>query len=87
MGIFKFILGLFTGKAGEAVGGTVSAVSQFAALVAALVPLGLWFTRNKEEVFIVLTYGDLVFWGGLAVLQLLAIRLVHRAPPPGGNHG
>lgn len=80
--IIKFIAGLFTGKAGESVGGAVSVAAQIAALVAALVPLGLWLTSNKDEVFIVLTYGDLVFWVGLAILQLLAIRLVHRAAPP-----
>lgn len=84
MQILKFILDLFTGKAGATVGGAVSIAAQLAALVAALVPLGLWFASNKDEVFIVLTYGDLVFWVGLAVLQLIAIRLVHRAPPPGG---
>lgn len=83
MGILKFLAGLLTGKAGESVGGAVSVAAQLAALVAALVPLGLWFTRNKDEVFITLTYGDLVFWVGLAVLQLIAIRLVHRAAPPG----
>lgn len=82
MNIVKFIAGLFTGKAGETVGGAVSIAAQLAALVAALVPLGLWLTSNKDEVFITLTYGDLVFWVGLAVLQLIAIRLVHRAAPP-----
>jgi hypothetical protein len=81
--IIKFVAGLLTGKAGESVGGAVSVAAQFAALLAALVPLGLWISGNKDEVFITLTYGDLVFWVGLAVLQLMAIRLVHRAPPPG----
>lgn len=82
--ILKFIVGLFTGKAGESVGSAVSTVTQLAAFLAALVPLGLWLTNNKDEVFIQLTYGDLAFWGTLAALQILVIvRLVHRAPPPG----
>lgn len=84
MDIIKFIAGLFTGKAGEAVGGAVSSLAQFAAIVAAVAPFGLWLASNKNEVFITLTYGDLAFWGALLGLQLfLIVRLVHRAPPPG----
>jgi len=83
MDIIKFIIGLFTGKAGEAVGGAVSSVAQFAAIVAAVAPVGLWLVNNKNEVFITLTYGDLAFWGSIGAMQLfLIIRLVHRAPPP-----
>lgn len=82
MNILKFIIDLFTGKAGATVGGAVSTIAQGAALLAAIAPLFLWLSSNKSEVFITVTYGDLVFWIGLAVLQLLAIRLVHRAPPP-----
>lgn len=83
MNIIKFIAGLFTGKAGDVVGGTVSTLAQFAALVAAIAPIGLWLMNNKDEVFISLTYGDLAFWGGLAGLQLfMIVRLVHRAQPP-----
>jgi len=81
--IIKFIAGLFTGKAGEAVGGAVSAAAQVAALLAAIAPIGLWLGNNKDEVFIQVTYGQLAFWGSLAALQILVvIRLVHRAPPP-----
>lgn len=83
MDIIKFIIGLFTGKAGEAVGGAVSSVAQFAAIIAAVAPVGLWLVNNKNEVFITLTYGDLAFWGSIGAMQLfLIIRLVHRAPPP-----
>lgn len=83
MNILQFIIGLFTGKAGDAVGGAVSTVAQLAAVLAALVPFGLWLANNKNEVFITLTYGDLAFWGSLAALQLfMIVRLVHRAPPP-----
>lgn len=83
MNIIKFIAGLFTGQAGGAVGGAVSTVTQLAAIMAALVPLGLWLANNKDAEFITLTYGDLAFWGTLAALQLVVIiRLVHRAPPP-----
>lgn len=84
MNILQFILGLFTGKAGEAVGGAVSSVAQIAALIAAITPIGLWIVNNKNEVFITITYGDLLFWGLLSGLLLMILRLVHRAPPPGG---
>lgn len=83
MDILKFIVGLFTGKAGDAVGGAVSTAAQLAAVFAAIAPIGLWLSNNKDAVFITLTYGDLAFWGTLAGFQLLVIvRLVHRAPPP-----
>lgn len=83
MDILKFIIGLFTGKAGESVGGAVSVAAQMAAVVAAVAPVGLWLTRNKDEVFISLTYGDLAFWGAMwAGVLFLIVRLVHRAPPP-----
>lgn len=84
MNILKFILDLFTGKAGATVGGAVSSVAQLGALAVALAPLVLWLGDNKNEVFITLTYGDLAFWGALIGAQLfLIVRLVHRAPPPG----
>lgn len=83
MNIFKIIADLFTGKAGETVGNTVSSVAQIVALIAAATPIGLWLANNKDAEFITLTYGDLAFWGTLAALQLfVVIRLVHRAPPP-----
>ena len=83
MDIIKFIVGLFTGQAGAAVGGAVSSVAQFAAVVATIAPIGLWLANNKDAPFITLTYGDLAFWGALAGLQLfIVVRLVHRAPPP-----
>ena len=83
MNILKFIAGLFTDSAGASVGGAVSTVTQFAAFVAAITPIGLWLTHNKDAVFIEITYGDLVFWGLLAAGLISVIRLVHRAPPPG----
>lgn len=83
MNILQFILGLFTGKAGESVGGAVSSVAQIVTLIAAITPIGLWIVNNKNEVFITITYGDLLFWGLLAGLLLMILRLVHRAPPPG----
>lgn len=84
MEILKLIAGLFTGKAGEAVGGAVSVAAQIAAVLAAVAPVGLWLAGNKDEIFISITYGQLAFWGALAAFHLLlVIRLVHRAPPPG----
>ena len=83
MNILQFLVGLVTGKAGETVGGAVSAAAQVAALVAAIAPVALWLANNKDEVFITLSYGDLAFWSVLIGAQvLLVVRLVHRAPPP-----
>lgn len=83
MGVLQFIAGLFTGKAGETVGSAVSSVAQIAAVIAAITPIGLWLTNNKDAVFISLTYGDLAFWGVMwAGMMFLIVRLVHRAPPP-----
>jgi hypothetical protein len=83
MNLLKLIAGIFTGKAGDTVGGAVSTAAQLVAVLAAIAPVGLWLAGNKDEVFIQLTYGDLAFWGSLAALQaVIVIRLVHRAPPP-----
>lgn len=83
MEFIKLIMGLFTGSAGEAVGGAVSKVAQLAAVLAAITPIFLWLGNNKDAVFVSLTYGDLAFWGVLVGLQIfLVVRLVHRAPPP-----
>lgn len=81
--ILSLIAGIFTGKAGEQIGGAVSFAAQAAALVAVIAPGFLWLTNNKDAVFISLTYGDLAFWGMLVGSQiLLVVRLVHRAPAP-----
>lgn len=83
MNLLNLIAGIFTGKAGEQIGGAVSMAAQVAALLAALAPVVLWLNGHKDETFISLTYGDLAFWGCLAAGQLvLILRLVHRAPPP-----
>lgn len=81
--LVNLIAGIFTGKAGESIGGAVSVAAQIAAVVAALAPVALWLAGHKDETFIVLTYGELAFWGALIAGQvLLVVRLVHRAPPP-----
>lgn len=81
--IFTLLTGLFTGKAGEQIGGAVSVAAQVAALVAAIGPVALWLAGHKDETFITLTYGDLAFWGAFFGGQLfLIVRLVHRAPAP-----
>lgn len=83
MNIAQLLIGLFTGKAGETIGGAVSTAAQIAAVVAAVAPVGLWLAGHKDEVFITLTYGDLAFWCAIIGAQvLLVVRLVHRAPPP-----
>ncbi len=82
--LLSLIAGIFTGKAGEQIGGAVSFAAQAAAITAALAPIALWLSHNKDEVFITLTYGQLAFWGTLISVQvLLVVRLVHRAEPPG----
>jgi hypothetical protein len=81
--ILQLLVGLLTGKAGEQIGGAVSKAAQLAALVGVVAPIFLWLTKNKEGIFIEITYGDLAFWGTLiSVIVLLTIRLVHRADPP-----
>lgn len=81
--ILSLIAGIFTGKAGEQIGGAVSVAAQIGAVAAAIAPVALWLAGHKDETFITLTYGDLAFWGSLAGSQLLLIvRLVHRAPAP-----
>lgn len=83
MNLLQILMGVLTGKAGEQIGGAVSVAAQLAALVAAVTPVVVWLTANKEETFITLTYGDLAFWGTLIAANLfLVIRLVHRAPAP-----
>lgn len=78
----NFLLSLLTGKAGETIGGAVSVGAQIAAVIAAIAPIGLWLTHNKDAVFITLTYGDLSFWSVIFIGQIFVIRLVHRAPAP-----
>jgi hypothetical protein len=79
----SIIAGIFTGKAGESIGGAVSIAAQLAALAAAIGPIALWLAGHKDEVFIVLTYGELAFWSSLIAAQVfLVVRLVHRAPVP-----
>ena len=80
MNIIQFLIGLFTGKAGESIGNGVSSVAQLAAIAAFLAPVGMWINTNRNEVFITLTYADVALY---AVFMLFVIRLVHRATPPG----
>lgn len=83
MNLLGLLAGIFTGKAGEQIGGAVSTVAQLGAVLAAVAPVALWLAGHKDETFISLTYGDLAFWGALIGGQvLLVVRLVHRAPPP-----
>lgn len=79
--ILSAIIGLITGKAGEQIGGAVSTVAQWTAALAALGPAAYWLAGHKDETFIELSYGDLAFW---SAMLLVIVRLVHRAPPPGG---
>lgn len=81
--IISMIVGLLTGKAGEQIGGAVSKVAQVTALMAAVAPIALFLVKNKDDVFISVTYGELAFWGtAIATIVLLTVRLVHRADPP-----
>lgn len=81
--IIKLLAGILTGSAGEKIGAAVSWATQAAAIAAAVAPVALWLSTNKDRTFIELTYGDVAFWGAiLGVHVFLTIRLVHRAPPP-----
>jgi len=81
--LLSLIAGIFTGKAGEQIGGAVSIAAQVAAIAAAIGPIAVWLSGHKDEVFISLSYGDLAFWSALISAQVfLVIRLAHRAPPP-----
>lgn len=81
--LLQLLFGVLTGKAGEQIGGAVSKAAQMAALLAAVAPVALFLVKNKDDVFISVTYGELAFWGTmLAIVFLLAVRLVHRANPP-----
>lgn len=80
--ILSAILGIFTGRAGESIGGTVAVVTQWTAALAALGPAAYWLTGHKDEAFIVLSYGDLAFW---SAILFVIVRLVYRAPPPSGG--
>lgn len=83
--LLKLLVGVFTGGAGTQIGGAVSVAAQWVAVIAAITPVALWLGSNKDAVFITLTYGELAFWGTmLAVQVLVVVRLVHRAPAPGG---
>lgn len=81
--MLEILKGILTGAAGGRIGNVVSEVAQLAAVIAALAPIAIWLAANKDGIFIVLTYGDLAFWGVIfGGFALLVIRLVHRAPPP-----
>ena len=82
-GLISVITGILTGKAGERIGGTVARFAELGALLAAAAPVALWLDANKDETVITVTYGELAFWGSLCgSFFFLALRLVHRAPPP-----
>lgn len=81
--LLQIIAGFFTGKAAEQIGAKVARGAEIAALVAALAPVALWLQANKDDAFIVITYGQLAFWGGIVgALVFFIVRLTHRAPPP-----
>lgn len=81
--LLSLIAGIFTGKAGEQIGGAVSIAAQVAAVAAAVGPVMLWLSGHKDETFITLSYGDLAFWCSLISAQVfLVVRLAHRAPAP-----
>ena len=80
------ILGILTGKAGERIGGAVSKATELAAVAATIGGLVAWLQANGQDVAVQLT----LTWSELAFLSValgpavyIAVRLVHRAPPPG----
>lgn len=81
--LFKFIAGLFVGRAGEEAGTKLARAAEAAAWVAAAAPVALWLKDNKDATFIEVTYGDVAFWGSIMLAgYALAIRQARRAPPP-----
>lgn len=81
--LLKALLGILTGAAGEKVGGAVARGAELVAVAGIVGAAVLWLKENGDDVFMVLTYKDLAFWGLLFCgFAYVIVRLVHRAPPP-----
>lgn len=73
----KWLIDLLSGNAGaQLAGGAVNTV----AALAVLGPAAIWFTQHKDEVFVVLSYGDTAVIGAIICAVLKA---AHYAKPPG----
>lgn len=77
--LLNLVLGIFTGSAGAKVGHAVAGVTQLGLIAAIATGAYTWLNAHGDEIFIALTYKDLVFWG--AILFVI-VRLVQRAPAP-----
>lgn len=84
--IVQMIIGFLSGGAGEKIGQGVANAGALAALFAALTPVVIWITGHKDDVFIVLTYGDLTFWLGLGgAFWFAVIKVAQYTRPPRGD--
>lgn len=82
MDLLSKLLGLVTGGATTA-GGAIANIGAWAAVIAALTPLALWFLGHKDDNLVTISYADAAFWGPLvAVLLFVIVKLAYRAPPP-----
>lgn len=82
--LLQLIAGFFAGDAGTKIGNTVANATAWAGLVAAFAPVALWLHGNKDAQFIVITYGDIVFWCGLfGAFVFAVVKVAHYTRSPG----
>jgi hypothetical protein len=83
--VLQLLLGIFTGAAGERIGGAVAKGAELVALAGVIGGAVTWLAANGEGVAVTLTWNDIAFWGAILSGQMYVItRLAHRAPPPAG---
>lgn len=78
--MLKTILDLFTQGAGQRVGQVVT----FAALAAALTPLGIWVWTNRADQVTCFTIGDLMTYGFMMIPVIVIIYCTSARRTPGG---
>jgi hypothetical protein len=69
------------GVANKVAGGVVNAGAAVA-LVAAITPAVLWVMKNKDDVFVTLTYGETILIAGLV---FAFIKMAHYVQAPKGE--
>ena len=68
--IIQAIIGFFSQGIGSKIGNATANVAS----IAALAPVAYWLIENRESSFIVISYGDMAFWGGI---MFVLIKVVH----------
>lgn len=74
--MLDIIKGILNGSVANGVGKLASLIG----VIAALTPAAIWFAAHKEESFLVVTYGQLVFWGSMMALLVI---VAYKARRPG----